>query len=539
MDLKLELKLESNECVHGESVRFTATVRNEGREAAEGIQSLEPRNRSLRLLVSGQWEGWALGAELRERTAPNLVHWHAQTMSLEPGKSASAVGDIVWWVGVLPVGDHRIRAEYSPGEAAQSGPVLSAEVTLKVTAARCTFARAPRLPEMGRLAPMTFVWRHAADKGAKFFVHQGSRVLPPNPYSGFEVAPLEPTAEPVVSATPAPWPLVAHLLWVDKGMLQVAAAALGDRAPAAPISVKLPVSKPVILESPATVMEDHLVALVTDEDRAKLCFLRIGEKKRADIVELKLGGHAPIGETCVYWTYDQEIVLAWAAAGGREIVLGRAPWDDAASFAPRSFAAVDGELLRIDALMLPPGDNGPKEAPYFVRGVPKEPTGPEPGDDEIGPEPVEEEPRLALYTLTAERTQRRVTVSGHYGRGSSRALAKIAVPESVKGALKCVSSVMTRRRHPVYVLKDEDDALWFASTLLRELTPLDAVAGDKVTLAQFPALVAASERSETPWVHLRYWSSADGGFKFARLEPADQPDAYSMIRPRVAAVRWY
>src|SRR5690606_34367363 len=102
-----------------------------------------------------------------------------------------------------------------------------------------------------------------------------------------------------------------------------------------------------------------------------------------------------------------------------------------------------------------------------------------------------------------------------------------------------VGSVMTRRAHPVYLLRDAADRHYFASTLESMLLPVEGFTGEPVTSAQFPALCAASSRCDIAWVYLRYFAAKSGAFEFSKIEPKERADAYGLKRQRVASLRWY
>lgn len=526
--MKLELTLQQPECVFGESTPFTVVVRNDTGKPLDAL-TLDAHNNALRVLVGSQWQGTALGARQRERTAPSLLHHKPASASLAPGGMNVACGDLLNWVGALPVGRHRVRAEFV--RRFQTGETIrSPEVTLDVRPLAANYAYVPRLPHVGQQAPLLSVLR-TTEPTPRFLLQQHSRVCPPNPYAAFAADGIDPKLEPKSSAVAGPWPMQGHLVAADKSVVHVFAVELLASARARPTVVPAPFPQPRVLDSPFSPAPDELLALLANEAGDQLRLLRVGAKGASSVAPLNTRG-IEIGAYSVFFTFQRELALAWAAPGSRVLQLAVAPWVEPEVFAPIEFGTACGAILRVDLLPLEARSSA-NHGPLLVPGGASTDESDAP---RVAPKP---ETRIAAYTLAFDRTAQQYVIEAHAGRGGpGRAVARLDTPGGARGALRVIDSVMTRRAHPVYLLEDDAGRLFFASSRARAVRDLAELTGEPVDASGFPALCAASELSETAWVYLRHFR-AGTGLVFAKLEPEGVSDPYRLAAQRIGALHWH
>lgn len=541
MKLHVELKLDQTRCIRGQSVFFTVTIRNDDLEDTAGIASLHPFNQALRLLARPQrgrsCTGWPDGFKRRENDAADLTHWDIEVMTLTSGQSVEVAGDLLNWIGTLPVGDCHLRAVYDPMHPTVRAPIQSAEVRLQVAAARPVLVEDARLPQVGFPCPQTTVWRHATKAEPQVFVSAASRRLPPNPAFGIEVQQVDPTAALHTAAVELAEPGTVHVVWADGGALSVIPVPTGKHSTATPWKLKAPVGDPLVLASPLTLASGELRALISDQQRSEAHLLRAHSAAKASFAAVRLGGHTPIGPYAVFWTAMDTLEFVWAAEKSRDIYHVSVDLEDPdETNGPNAIVAAPGSVLRIDAAAEQPAPQAKRQGLL----IPREPEQ-VPEDEEDDADDVDDpEDRYVIYALCAQRTPRQlVVIRKTLPNGPERQVARFEIEDEVKGTLRAVDSVMTGAQRPAYLLVDEDDKHFFASFTGGKLQVVDELVGDAINAKMFPKLVAASKASEVRWIYLRYFSEDDGGFRYVKLEPADRGDPYKLLEEEVPALRWF
>lgn len=530
MDLDLKLQLDQPKCVQGQSVLLTATLTYNGQQPIDGLRDFHPFNKAILLRARDRhgktWIGLQQGAELREMTAPNTLHWHHTTVALQPKGKLEVQGDLLRWIGALPVGEYTITAIYEPGGHLLAERTQSNEVRLVVSPAKPTFVSTPRLPEMPDPAPLTAVWRHGSPEQGKLFIQQQSRIVPPNPLHCFELPEAYRQIEPQVSSVALAAPPIVHLLWAGKGEMSVMQVSMDKPADAKPWTVKVPVKEPVILQSPRTTADGGLLALFTDKGSRELYLLQVRDKKSV-ITPLSLNAAVPLDQYCVYWTLMDQLEFAWSPSNSRDLYYtAMDPKDPTGTFAPVRIGTESGALLRIDALY----DRSP--TPEDLRAAEDS------DEDEAGKEGDQDdfaEGRLSIFSLFFDATRKKLVLTQRQPLAATqKVIGRIDAGEAAAGVLEVIDSAMTVRGEPVYLLKDQAGKLFYATTRKRSLQDLKAMVGEVVTADQLPSLMAASPMCEDEWVYLRFVRQTEGGFKFAKLEPDGLDSRYKLIEEEAA-----
>lgn len=543
MSLKLELKLEHDRCIRGQSVFFTITLTNAGSSPVEGIASFHPFNRALRLVVRPEngkrLAGWPDGFARRQRDAANLMHWKTRRITLGPGELRSTNGDVLAWVGELPPGASQITAVYDPMTALHEREIQSAPVTLLVTPARPSQVCAPRLPQVGYPVLLTTAWVHERGPQQKVFISGHSRRLPPNPAFGVEVTGLPAEARVVAATVELAAPGQVHLLWsTPRGGLEATLAKLDAHSRAAPAPIRAPWPNPVVLASPQTTARGELRAVLADAGMKQAQVLLAARLNQPRFHALDLRGAAPIGPHAVFWSQRDTLEFVWAAQKARTVQHISMDLEAPDEVLAGEVLAAPGAILRLDVAAESPAPQARRQGLLVERMPGEEP--PEPQEDEEQAAPVvDPEDRYVLWALCARRVPAQLAlIRRTLPRGPERDVARFEQPADLKGSLEAVDSLVAHRGIPMYLLRDESGAYWYASTTCGRLRRLDELAGATIKPEQFPALVASSRASQDPWVYLRFVSESEGGFKYVLLEPGGMADPYRLIEERVTALRW-
>ncbi len=542
MSLKLEVKLDQDRCIRGQSVFFTITLTNAGSAASPEIASFDPFNRALRLVVRPEkgkrFAGWPDGFARRQRDAADLTHWEIDRMSIDPGKSVQILGDVLAWVGELPVGASQITAVFDPMLTRSDPPIQSAAVSLLVIAAKLSQVSAPRLPQIGHASVLTTAWTHETGPQRRVFLSGHSRRLPPNPQFGVEVQGVPHDATPIASTVEMAEPGMAHLLWASpRGAIEAAALRTGAHGKAAGTPIRAPWPEAVVLASPHTTASGGLRAVLADRD-LKEAQAMIAEKLSAQkLLPLDLGGATPIGPHAVFWTQRDTLEFVWAAQKARTVQYLSLDLEAPDETLRSEVLAAPGSILRLDCASESPAPQARRQGLLVERAPGEAAEDEEDADEDSGVHDPED--RVVLWALCAKRSpQQLVLMRRTLPRGPEREVARFDVTDEVKGALAVVDSLIAHRGLPMYLLMDEGGGYWYASTAFHSLRRLDELAGEAVKADQFPALVAASKASQDPWVYARFASEREGGFRYVLIEPTGAVDPYDMLEERVTALRW-
>ena len=113
--LKLQLAMERSEAVRGESVRFVVTLMNTG-AAPVTVPAPEPKNHVLLVKAVAtdgkEFVGEADHYRHMEGSPPPHVRDKTQ-LTLGPGQSTQVRGDLLTWIGELPVGIYSVTATFA------------------------------------------------------------------------------------------------------------------------------------------------------------------------------------------------------------------------------------------------------------------------------------------------------------------------------------------------------------------------------------------------------------------------------------------
>jgi len=315
--LSLDLFLEKKEFVHGESIRFVATLTNRG-AAPVTILSLQRLARALQIVITdadgNEKSADALNLLSREgQPAPHVRSF--PEITLAPGQKAQEPGDVLPWLGELEPGTYTITASYShdPNAFAESTP---ATITIKpASPARAlaslpsaVFARAPRLSSWLNRGASGFSLCLLATSPNDPRVALSNRSLTTLP-SDVEVFPASANGNP---------PAADYLVWIEGGSLLRSLRLPAEVAPDSPVDVPLPGSGLQIVGRP-----------FSDEKGVMWTVLADTEGTRATLIKLVPGAPAsatPINPSppmsgCreVQWTRDEQLILLWTGENTREI----------------------------------------------------------------------------------------------------------------------------------------------------------------------------------------------------------------------------
>jgi hypothetical protein len=93
--------------------------------------------------------------------------------------------------------------------------------------------------------------------------------------------------------------------------------------------------------------------------------------------------------------------------------------------------------------------------------------------------------------------------------------------------LTVISSVVTSQESLALLLSDSSGRLWYGSTALKAIAPLEKLAGRPVTRDDHPALINEGGHGVHPWVHVRFVEREGGRIAVVKLEPAAASDGMS------------
>ncbi len=315
--LSLDLFLEKQEFVHGESIRFVATLTNRG-AAPVTILSLQRLSRALRIVVTDAdgKERSADALNLLGREGMPAPHVRAfPEITLAPGQKAKEPGDVLPWLGELEPGTYTITASYShdPNAFADSNPA-----TITVKAASPAMAAASLPSAVFARAPRLSSWQNRGAKGFTLFLlatspNDPTVALANRPLTTltgeFEVYPASANANPAAAD---------YLVWIEGGNTLRSLRLPAEAAPDAPVKVPLPTPGLSVIGRP-----------FSDESGVMWTVLADAEGTRATLVKLAPGLPAsatPInptppmsGATEIQWTRDEQLILLWTGENPREI----------------------------------------------------------------------------------------------------------------------------------------------------------------------------------------------------------------------------
>lgn len=503
----LTLKLDRPECLQGESLFFSAVLENVSGAQVRNVPTFEPTNHALRLIIEGpklRRSGDALSADEREG-----VHRHGPTdterRTLNPKATLSTRGDLLEWLGEIPPGTYQLRAHYD----AMLLECESAPVTVTVRPASIIGSWTPRYGAQMPMARLTAAWAHHDEKEVMAFYQRLSAGLPRSTRRSLRLAGLGALHDvwPAAVATPA---AEGHLLWRDtRDKLYFTAIDAETPKIGSPVEINVPFAGEP-LASPLTLPGGGLILAWTDAKKNKVAVLRVARNGAASTRELDLEKRQPLGPYVCFWEYGARLHFAWAAAGGREVMVARLPLTDpAADFTARAAFQSDDPVVWLDAYV--DLDAAFKDQPYFEEQLQEDQRDKLP---ETQPSPI----YLWCVTTSGGRlTCHRVNVTD----GQSKVEAGFSAPGGAD--LRVISSAVTHRHELSLLLADPQDQLYYASTAGGAILPLADAAKREITLDRAPTLLTASESGFEPWVYVRF-VERKATIEYVRLEPDYQQD---------------
>jgi hypothetical protein len=208
----------------------------------------------------------------------------------------------------------------------------------------------------------------------------------------------------------------------------------------------------------------------------------------------------------------------WTPASGREIRLARLPLQDRSlGWTNQPLPAPEERIVWLDACL--DTQAASRAQPYLEEKVPP--------DQKAQPTLIPE-PKLMVWCVTEAPGGLRCW---RVNAPDKQVQSAVTLGTPGSSPARVVASAVTHTRELALLLADEQDRLYYASTLRGAVTRLDELARGDITLKQFPSLLAATSRGVQPWVYLRY--VADGSaIKHVLLDPASEQDPFE---PREAA----
>jgi hypothetical protein len=316
--LKLDLSLEKNEFVRGESIRFVVALTNVGGSPVT-VATEKPKNRAFAISVKSPWGGEVRGDALTmaEREGEHVDEPRdTPTRLLAQGEKLVARGDVIPWLGELEPGEYTIEGIY---EFTPALSTVSAPATFKVVEAAPVYARTARPNFAGQREASETAWLHKTGAGHGLYLMRSSPKSPLVAYSNTPLAQLPFPAEVIPSCHNSVTCPSDHLVWMaEDGSLQVLrhkAGVVSDPI----LSVPLPSAD---LEPVGTPYSDgkgnlHLVLAAEGGTPAFLC--QVSDRTNASF--RPFDSTVPLGSPrSVLWGGDETLTVAWVGADEREVM---------------------------------------------------------------------------------------------------------------------------------------------------------------------------------------------------------------------------
>ncbi len=315
--LSLDLFLEKSDFVHGESIRFVATLTNRG-AAPETILSMNELARSLTISITDA-DGEVQSADAQnqlKREGEEAPHVRSgPEITLAPGQKAQETGDVLPWLGEIEPGTYTISAAYvhDSNAWAESTP---ATITIKpadpaqavASLPSAAFAAAPRLS----------TWLNRNPTGFSLFLLATSANLPALALSNRSILKIPNESSVYPSSANQNPPAAGHLVWIEGGNTLRSLRLPTDAPPEAPVDVPLPMPGLRIIGRPFSDENGVMWVVLTDTGGGRATLVKLPPGVPASATPIN-PAPAMTGCTEVLWSRDEQLILLWTGDDGREI----------------------------------------------------------------------------------------------------------------------------------------------------------------------------------------------------------------------------
>ncbi len=522
--ITINLTLGKAECIRGESVPFRVTLQNRGKTVIEEFPSFDRHAEAL-FLVAEPEGARPVNPDLPDPFSPDAIvgtemsslerdgrHEHgphaAPTETLAPGATLAKAGDVLEWLGELKPGRYKVTAQHRGIDEM----IISEPAMLAVKPAS-PVAHASAVPAHDAYdVPAMAAWTHQEGGQLLVFHQVQSGALPRNPRRCWRIGPAS-TVDDLAPATVAStFQNFGHLLWVEGGKPRVAALDLTDKSPPPPPRVLTPTLRlpGPILRSPRSMPDGSVMLVSCDPGGRQAMLAQIRSDGSVASQSFDFGRAGPVGSSSLCWEMTETLRLFACAAGGREVTATMFFLDDVnappvvrTAFASKEPVAWLHGYLDVDAAM--------KEQPAFEHNAPP------PEERPVEPPP----PKEMLWVIGRREgvlSCTRVNVT------DNRSRAEALLDVSKLNGPRVVQSVLDNDRQVTLLLLDAANTYHVGSSATRDVTPLAEVAGESITPAQQPLLMASGPEGVLPFVYVRFLKPKDGRIAYRLLSPAGERD---------------
>lgn len=522
--IAINLTLGKAECIRGESVPFRVTLQNRGKTVIEELPSFERHAEALHIVA--QPEGARpINPDLPDPFSPDAIvgtemaslerdgrHEHGPhgmlTVTLAPGASLAKAGDLLEWLGELKPGRYTITAQHRGIDEM----IVSEPATLTVKAANPASHAVATPAHDAYDAPSMAAWAHQEGGQILVFHQVQSGALPRNPRRCWRIGPASSVDDLVPATVASTFQSFAHLLWLESGKLRVAVLDLADKSPPPPPRVLAPTLRlpGPILRSPRSMPDGSVMLVSSDAEGRQAVFTQIRSDGSVVSQSFDFGRAAPVGSYSTCWEMTETLRLFACASGGREVTSTLFFLDDVnappvvrTAYASREPVAWLHGYLDIDAAM--------KEQPAFEHNAP-------PPEER----PVEPPPPKEMLWVVGRREG--VLACTRVNVTDNRSRVEALLDVSRLNAPRIVQSVLDADRNISLLLLDAANTYHVVSSASREVAPLAEIAGESITPAQQPLLVASGPEGVLPFVYVRFLKPKEGRIAYRLLSPAGERD---------------
>ena len=309
MDLKLTLALERSEAVRGESVRFVATLTNAGK-APVAVPAPIPRNEVLVVHATAADGTKFTGGATRYQHVEGTPHPHVRqkdAVTLAPGQSVQVRGDLLVWLGEIPVGGYAVTAEYFNANIVQ---VPSEPVKLTVVEPKAVFLAAAPAQAVRERAERLFSWINESARGREVFLLATSARRPTVSLYNRRLGPVTVASGVLPAASHLVPPSPAHAAWVTGGKLHFVRMTI-DGPDERVTAVPLPEEDLAPVAPPYTTPEGEIAVLLVNAEGDSAGLLRAAAVGAARFTKVPLRPALSGGPRGLCWAEDGRFALLW------------------------------------------------------------------------------------------------------------------------------------------------------------------------------------------------------------------------------------
>ena len=504
--LSLDIVVDTNEILYGESCPFMITLIN-GDDNAVEVPTFDPYNQSLSVVLTDDNGTEHTADQFSEAKRDGLDVYNPPRdlpkTTLSPGQRMQLAGDLLAWFGYIAPGRYSVEARFTGSLFF----VTSDKTHLTVSPATITQASAPRSGKQAPSTPMACAWAHRHGEDCMLMYAMQSPFVSRNPRLCIRtaLAPMDVTLK--AACLNSPRQPFGHLYWFDnQNRFAFARIDLKNKLTDQPAMLKSMPGSGGPLESALSMNDGSMLLPFADEKSISL--IHVMPDGGTEKYRLELGRNAPLGPYVCYWQLDQRLHFAWTKPRGRQIDYAMIPLDDLkAGFATRTMSISNDPVIWLDAFQRQGLSAAELGSLYLGGGDTEEPVDPLPAEPVIWC--VSEQPGRYLCTAL--------------GVNGGMAAETVTLRAGGASGLRVISSAVGAGNGLSLLMADPADRLFYGSTLRKSIQPLENITGVPVRLTDDPVLMKSGDSAAEPWVHLRYLMSHTE-FAFARLEPEMEPD---------------